>query len=804
MIELGAFCFSEFCFKYAYLLLAIIPVIILLFIIIRKDFIKFKSKEEKKAYRKDMKSIRIILFVLRSMIFSLLIIAIASPFMLRETKIKGDPTLLILVDNSTSFELFDNKITSDLMSELKKEIPVNLKYIGKGEQSAIGDGILANIQGDDNILVISDGNNNKGRLLGDIVTFAASINSTINTVDISPIKKDSVVNMEGPSEVILDSKERFKVNVKQTGDEVGYHLQVLEGNTIVLDKNSIGTRTFAFEREFSSEGYYKLTAKITDLKEDHFDSNNVYYKSIRVLARPKILVVTNKQSPLLDELENQYSMVKTDTIPEDLNSYFAVILDDMHYNNIGPKLDLLTNYVSNGGGLLVMGGESSYERGSYKGSLFETLLPVRIGTGEGNNETDTNIVVVIDASHGTELYIAVNKALAISVIDSLNEEHNVGVIAFNIAPWEVHSIAPLIEHKNETVRKIARLKYDSQSFFNLGVGGAHNMLRDVGGGKNIILITDGKTTYEGLRKWTRDAVSNAASRGIKTYVVGVGEGRDDVFLTELSLLGNGIYFPADATNRIKILFGEPTDEEKEFFNKLVILESTHFITYNVNLDAVISGYNFVIPKPAARTLITTNKNIPILVVWRFGLGRVATWATDDTSKWSGELLSRNNSRVIMRTINWVIGDLSKKKEFDVRVKDTSLGKDVEIIVISPITPRLKDLKFVKVDINKYRSLVTKEETGFYTILNATYAVNYNKEYENLGVNEEFREIVKLSGGQIFDPTDYQTIASEVIKMSNKIRMEETNLKSPFIILVLILFLLDITIRKIREKNKVLG
>jgi len=795
---------SKLCFKYTYVLLLVIPLSFILLFLIRRDFIRFKNKEEHAAFKKEKRTLRTIIFILRFLIFSLLLIAIASPFMLMEKPIKGDPTLLILADNSTSFELFDKTVTSDLVTELKKEIPVNINYIAAGEQSAIGDGILNNLQGDDSILVISDGNNNKGRLLGDVLSFASSINSTINTINIHPIKSDTVVTIEGPSEVIIDSRELFKVNVKQIGDEVKYHLQVLLDDTLIFDESSIGTKTFNIERAFPNEGYYKLTARITDMQKDHFSMNNVFYKTIRVLNRPKILVVGNKDSPLISELDKMYDMVKSGTMPDDLNPYFAVIFDDVPYSNIQSKMDLLTEYVSNGGGLLVIGGENSYERGGYKGSLFETLLPVRIGTGEAGNESDVNIVVVIDASSGTADYIAVNKALAVSVIDSLNKDLKVGVIAFNVAPWEVQKIAPLRDHINETVKKIARLKYDGQSFFNLGIAGAYSMLRDVGGGKNIILITDGKTTYEGLRQWTRDAVTSAAAGGTKLYVVGVGEGRDDAFLTELASLGNGIYFPADSSNRLRILFGEPTDQEKEFLNKLVILESTHFITADLGLDAVVSGYNFVIPKPAARTLITTNKKIPILVVWRFGLGRVASFATDDTSKWSGELLSRNNSKVITRTINWVIGDLGKKKEFDVKVQDSSIGKDVEITLVSPIVPRLKDLNFVKFDINMYRALVTKKEAGFYSILNATYAVNYNTEYMKLGMNQEFLDTVKLSGGQVFEPNDYKTIAAEVKKLSRKVRMEEINLKAPFIIIALILFILDITIRRLKEKNVVLS
>ena len=44
-------------------------------------------------------------------------------------------------------------------------MPVQIRTIANGESSAIGNGILNNIEGDDNVMVITDGANNEGKLL---------------------------------------------------------------------------------------------------------------------------------------------------------------------------------------------------------------------------------------------------------------------------------------------------------------------------------------------------------------------------------------------------------------------------------------------------------------------------------------------------------------------------------------------------------------------------------------------------------------------------------------------------------------
>ena len=84
---------------------------------------------------------------------------------------------------------------------MKEYFPVNLKYIASGERSAIGDGILQNAEGDDQILVISDGYNNYGRDLGDIILFSSILNTTIHTLKMEPIKKDVSVMIDGSNKV---------------------------------------------------------------------------------------------------------------------------------------------------------------------------------------------------------------------------------------------------------------------------------------------------------------------------------------------------------------------------------------------------------------------------------------------------------------------------------------------------------------------------------------------------------------------------------------------------------------------------
>ncbi|MBI2650201.1 VWA domain-containing protein [Candidatus Woesearchaeota archaeon] len=615
--------------------------------------------------------------------------------------------------------------------------------------------------------------------------------------------------------MIKDTEGDFVVRVSVAGKKIPYTLQVTADDSIlIMEEQDSASKAFAFSRKFGEGDYHKLTAKLLDVgDEDYFKNNNVFYKSVKIVPRPKVLYVTEKNSPLAQELNKIYELDVRNSLSNDLSSYMAVILNDIKASKISPYMDALSDYVSDGNGVIFIGGENSFDRGNYKGTLLETLLPVKIGASEEQNKSDINIVVVIDISQGTEDYIAVEKALALSVVDSLSEKNNVGALAFGYTPCTgfdiVPGIKPLKEIKKELKDKISRLKFDGQSCFNVGIQGGFQMLSKVGGSKNIIFISDGKTTNNRLREDTLDIVRTVNSKGAKVFTVGVGTDTDalstenNLFLNNIAALGEGIYYKTDASNRLKVQFAD-RDETKgeEFYNTLVPIDTTHFITLALdNMHATVSGYNYAVPKPAARLLVTTHKNIPILVVWRFGLGRVVTLTTDDGLKWAGDLLNKENSKLITKSINWAIGDLGRKKSYDVTIRDTVLGKSASVNVISREMPQANELVFAKIDTNLYSSVYSPNELGYKEILGASFAVNYNDEYANLGINSEFTALVEKTGGRIFEPDDTKGIIEFIRAKSKRIKIDSTDYRWPFAIVAMILFLGEIAIRRYRENLK---
>lgn len=272
-------------------------------------------------------------------------------------------------------------------------------------------------------------------------------------------------------------------------------------------------------------------------------------------------------------------------------------------------------------------------------------------------------------------------------------------------------------------------------------------------------------------------------------------------MIDIADITNGIYFRATEETRLKIIFG-PVDENEAQSGRMefIILNKNHFITAGLEPSAPIYGFNQVSPKGAGRLLATTSTGEPALTVWRLGLGRVAAYSLDDGSKWAGSLLGEDNSKVIARTMNWAIGDPERKSTQFIDAQDTVLGEPAEVTIRSRQVPEAAGVTFYKIDEDTYSASIIPETTGFQTIAGATFAVNYPREYMNLGMSRELDNIVASTGGKIFSPEDVAQIVDQAKTRAQRVVNDRTYYRWPFIILAAALFLLEIFIRRIMRRE----
>ncbi len=786
-------------FQYPQLLLLIPFVLVLIAFIVRKNFASMKRIQQRTTFQAVLRQ-RYFILMSRAIIFVLLIVAMSSPFTLKSVMKSGDPTLTILIDNSSSMEVLDTSAIGGLAQQLQNSIPVRQRTFSSGGVSAIGDAIMASIEGNDNILLVSDGRSNNGRSLGDMLVLASSLNSTISAIELEPAEDDSAVAVLGPRVTTNAEENDFEIVVNQVGSRKDYRLVVSIDDEQLLDSEYSGSNTLTVSKKFS-DGYHRIKAEI--MLDDYFPQNNVFYKSVKVEPKPSILLVRKESAPVSNILTSLYQTTTATALSgESLDGYSAVVLDDIPASEV--DVEMLSPYIIDGNGLVVFGGRNSYDRGNYKDSLLEGMLPVRVGKGKEGKRTDVSIALLIDISGSTGSGFGkgsaskveeVEKALAIGVLDGLKKSDRVAVVAFNTDAYVVSELAQVLGNEDFIRKRIEKLVYKGGTRIDEGIKAARKMLAPFEGSKSIIIFSDGKSG-----SYSQDIYDAqiAANNGIKIYTIGVGEGTNAKHMQDIAAAGNGYYFEPEETERLKVVFGDSEEMPGATSYPVEIVNSHHFITQGLKVSARVSGFNQVVPKPNADLLLATESNNPILSVSRLGLGRIVAFSTDDGSGWASELLSSQNSAAITKAVNWAIGDLSRNKDFDVDVKDVYLGDEMDVHVVSGSLPSYGDLKFAKTGKRLYTASLVPRETGFHEFFDAVAAVNYGSEYLSLGMSPQLEGQLEITGGRLFGADEAAAIVEKVKADSKRVVSEPVSYSWIFLLLALLVFLAEVCVRKIRE------
>lgn len=758
----------------------------------------------------------------RLVIASLAVAVLASPFMVKEDIKEGEAPIILLADNSTSMELYGKAI--ETLNKVKPR-DIKIKYVSQGNKTALGDAVFSEASKGENIILFSDGNNNCGRDLTEVATFAAKMNVTIHAIYLTPEKSDIGVKIEGNKKVLLKSETIYNVILEQVGNESSYKLEVSVDDKIVISENIQQKEkkiVIPLKHVFNTEGIHKIKAEIFPTTFDKFAANNVFFKSVYVVPKPKILFISKSAvSPLANILENIYDFRFSKNL-ENIENYDVVFLDGMNVNNISKDdVESLRKYVSNGNGLVVVGGPNAYERGGYRDSLFETLLPVKSVPFSG--EDSIAVVIVIDISGSTGSFFGnytkadVEKAIAVGLMRNLLPQDFLGVIAFNTDPYAVIPFAAYSD-KHALEDRIARLQFGGGTVIHPAQAAADEMIGKFEGSKNVVIITDGDMEPY-LKDLSLSKAKSMAARGIKTYTVGVGytdivgmeelADVDEAFLEDLARVGNGMYFKMEENERLKFVFGREAAPENVY--AVVVVDKSHFITQKIELSATVHGYNDVTPKAGAQLLVSTITGKPIVTVWRFGLGRVVALTTDDGTKWSSQLYVGKSAKLISTMTNWAVGDPEKTKAIKIDAQDVSLGDTLQVIATSSkplgISAEGKQLKTSKIDLNKYRATFNPERAGFYDISADGYddvvAVNYPSEFMNLGFNENLFKIVKITGGKVYELSteSFEDIAQQARAKTRHAIAEKIDMRLPFLLTALALFFIEVVIRRIKEIQK---
>ena len=749
-------------------------------------------------YIKPKSMWNIVRVVLKLFVIFLILLSIATPYtMMDRYGITGSNEIIIIADNTESMRLFDPDIANEVYNYLSNRTQVSIDIIS-GTSSSIGDSIFKNIKPGSNILLVSDGNNNHGKSITEAISFARNINSTIYYLGQEPIKNDMSVSISGDDVAIIDTPFNFYIDINTAGNIEG-DLKIYIDDKVTDTVHIKQKKRTPVEYIFNTRGSHRIKAEISG-GQDEISQNNAFYKSVFVIPKPDILIISRKESPLSKILDLSYSV---DMSPGFKNpgSYQAVILDDIIASELSDNdAFILSDYVANGGGLVVVGGQNE-NTNEGKSPLFEQMLPVKPG-GATVRSKNAAVLLVIDISgstgdiSGDAAKLGIEKGLANQVIENLSPDDYIGVIAFNNAP---HTIVPLSRYPDNSKVKetISRLTYGGTTRLSPALSAAFNMVRTFNGGKNVIVISDGAVADSDS---ALKAAGSMAEGGINLYTIGVGIDTDEKFMKRLAAQGNGIYLKRDQSQGIRLLFDVRTNPDKIDGFPLLMINSNHFITSGVSLNATIYGYNKVFTKQNAQALVMTSTGNPVISTWRFGLGRVICITTDNGNTWAPELYNKENSKIISTSINYAIGNPRKNDE--IMLQDGEAGEPLDIRILSGNEPDRvydgKPLQFEKTGEQQYIATIIPNSEGFHDISGYTVAVNVPREYREIGNNDLIPGIITAAGGQVYNLSEIERLIPDITKKNTAIIHERVELAPFFLFAALVLYSIEIILRRLVE------
>ena len=810
------------------MLLLIIPVIIAGFYFLRKT----KTK----------------LVEWRMLVAVLLVLALAAPFTtVTQTTSEEDPSLVLVQDQTASMGIFPEETGTELYKALTANTPTTLVQL-TGDKTFLGDTITQYAGSGNQIVLVSDGNSNAGKSLVDALEFAKEADTPVYLVQPELKANDLSVEVIGDKTVVVDNQNEFEVVVRQAFEQnISYSLEVsVDGELVRSGPFSQNTRnyTIPYNQDFTTLGAHNISVKITPAGEDLNSINNEFSKSVYVIPKPKLTLVTSEpDSPLAQILNSLYNVSVASSYPGAgaLEGSKVLVLDNQLISSLSEaQMKEIKNYVSNGGGLAVVGGDKAYNYGSYLNSSLEEILPVLSKPSEYKG--GRNLVLILDISpsardHGAQGDILGN---AIYIIRNENlRDANAAAIAFGSKDYDIFGgFLSLGLPQNRAIMedKISRLTSDEQSKTSLDQGliGAKQMLAGKDSELDAIIISDGgiEESYEP----SLQAAKDLQKLGVNLYFIHIHSAAPsqtdkarnfyaEMLMKELGLENNykriNVTETGQEPERVNFDFGtteESPEEEKENEENvtpnysLYAYSPDHFITKNVNLTANITGYNDVTPKAGAERLVITTTGKPVLTTWRFGLGRVAALTTDngegEGSRWASALYNGSNAKLISGTANWAIGNPRAEEGAVLDGPDTWLGtpSDLILTMYDEGIPQLKldgkPLDLALTGRNTYEASVNPENIGIHDISGYPLAVNYQLEFRDVGLNKDIEPLILATGGKIYTEKDARALLLKDARQNSERQSNEpVSLKMYVLLAALVLYLGEIIARRIKEMRK---
>ena len=417
-----------------------------------------------------------------------------------------------------------------------------------------------------------------------------------------------------------------------------------------------GANWIAFKETLAELGSHTYELWV-ESEADTLAENNRLQGVVEIKGPPRVLYVHSSadgRRAFAGALKAQgYAMIEA--TPErspltlgEIASFDLVVLDNVPaYRLTQAKMETIERYVRDlGGGLIVVGGPQSYGAGGYYRTPLERILPLEMRPPSRIELPHVALLFVLDKSGSmaagpegaTKLDLA--KSAALAAADLLNPQDQVGILAFD-ASWNWLLPFRAVGKGEWISERLAEVQSDGGTdMYKAMVEAERALAAKQASIKHLLILSDGLTDKADFQS----LVAKMAREGITVSTVAIGQDADLTLMASIARDGKGRGYAAIDPQTVPQIF----TTETLLISRDLLVEKTVRPKMNAALGALkgfaperlppLLGYVLTHPKPQSEVLMQADED-PLLVSWRFGLGRVVAFTSDLTGRWGREWIA---------------------------------------------------------------------------------------------------------------------------------------------------------------------
>ena len=830
-------------------------------------FMMRRSSVAEKLSKKDMA-----LSVLRSLLVVVLALALSEPKLLSQSDQVNaffclDVSESIPGDQRQKVKAFIDQTAAEMKVEDQAGVIVfgkhalieaslttrlddlNIKSIVNSHNTNIYDALQLAIgrlpqQGKNKIVLFSDGNENLQRSL-DMAYLAGSLGIEIYPVPLATWfgKNEAFVkSLETPSNVNLETPFEIKLVLVSTVTNRGELVMVRNGTLMAQQPIELkdGINLITFKDTISEPGLYLYKA-VVNFSDDTFFQNNEGLSFTKGTRHARILYLTDKElrsTHLTEALQIQgldVDLKHIKNIPGEIHGfvdYNAIILDNVSGRSISfSTMDQFEKYVKDtGGGLIMVGGDSSFGAGYYKKTPVEKALPVFMDTPTDIKLSELILVFVIDKSSSmTSSYkdkskLEMAKIAAFSSIEMLNPIDRVGIVTFDSEfDWTVPITTA--NERQLIAEELSRVLEGGGTDLFPALNDVYRILNQIPTGKkHVIVLSDGETEDADFQS----LIQSMNASGISISTVSIGLGANTTLMESIAIWGRGRAYYTDDPNNIPKIF----TSETKIISKKTIVEKPMQPVVKISGDILegltneqlptIHGQVVTHPKPGSQLIVETEQG-PLLAAWQYGLGRSVAFTSDLSNRWGKDWIKwKQFGKFASQMVKWTqrketqkryistINSNGKKGNFSIDVTDAH-NRFVNFLELNAnvLLPSGRDqtVSMEQIAPGRYAVTFPTEEIGayYFSVYSNTgnlagtpqtfgFGIPYTDEFKSTAINTDLlNDLASTTRGKVLSidkiPADFFKDKLDLIK-------SETPIWPYLIMIFLLLFIFDVVARKL--------